>query len=512
MRITYQLLISFFLLPTIVAHAGLLDDIGRVVDTVKRGTNMLPSSIGSTPAASSSESANSNLLLPLDLTAYPRSVLYKRIDNPLDRVSVPISVPVSSPDGYIAPYSVLIEGKVTMLQFEHRSDDSPLQIQQYYEAWLAQKGFERLLVCEAPCKALPSASHWKQAVDPSSRLDVNYLPDNPTYIAAYKSDAMVLVGIGKFIARYSSLVKVAEGRVFDTQAWQKVTTPRAPMPPTTSSMPAPPAIGAPASQTHSSAQNGEDWFGLYGWKWGNIPAGTPLKVSVSSLKNSDGKTRLYAQQGKSYLEKGFLTGNENLTLGPKKESAEGYVHVIALYEEGWVDYRSVEPVNADYYKAKYEKEKDPAYQIALEKQKAELTKLQPRANTTSNGPGKMTSPAQANLVRVENLAPEQLSARLGQIKNLVVVQFTAVDTTCPQCAQANTRFDTLAQAKSSEATFLRVLWPSQAAAFDDALAIQYDISSLPVFLTLKEGKTIKRVSSNVNAVELSSKLLNEVRK
>lgn len=512
MRGGRKLLLALLLSHATGAHAGLLDDIERAVGTVKRGTSLLPSSVGSLPTIGSNESGTSNVVLPLDLSAYPRSVLYKRVDNPMDRISIPISVPVSSPDGYVAPYSVPVEGKVTMLQFKHRADDSPLQIQQHYESWLAQNGFQRLLVCEAPCRALSKAWSWRQAVDPSSRLDANYLPDNPTYIAAYRSDAMVLVGIGKYIDHYSSLINVVEGRVLDAQVWQKVTTPHAALPPVSPSMPAHRAAAGPASLPQGVAQNGEDWFGLYGWRWGSIPVGTPLKVSASSLKEPDGKTRLYAQQGKNYPQRGFLNGNERLTLGPKRESPEGYVQVLGPHGEGWVDSRAVEPVNADYYKAKYDKEKDPSYQAAVERQKAELAKFQSSMGSTTYKPEKTISSAQGNPGRVENLAPEQLTPRLRQERNLVVVQFAAADVTCQQCAQANTRFDTLAQAKSSDATFLRVVWPSQAVAFDDALAIQYGISSLPVFLTLKDGQAIRRVSGNVSAVELSSRLLNEAQK
>lgn len=63
------------------ANAGFLDDLGRVADTVKKGAAMLPgtpaSNIGSTATPSGNLPSNANLLLPLDLTAFPRAQLYR---------------------------------------------------------------------------------------------------------------------------------------------------------------------------------------------------------------------------------------------------------------------------------------------------------------------------------------------------------------------------------------------------------------------------------------------------
>jgi hypothetical protein len=487
------------------AHAGLLDDLGRVVDTVKRGSAMLPTPIGtsSLPVGSNGSNgdyAGNNLLLPLGLSAYPRAKLYKRIDNPLERLTIPVSTPISSPDGYLAPYAVPVEGKVTMLQFDHRSDDSPLQIQQYYESWLTQNGFERLLVCEAPCKALPDGAHWRAAVDPSNRLDINYLPGEATYIAAYKADAMALVGIGKYINRYTSLVKIMEGRILDAQPWKTVVTPRSALPTVTPSMPAPQA----AATTPSSGKNADDWFGMYGWKWQNIPVGTKLKIKDRGFS----KPALFTKEAKGYVEKAQLRAGEEVVLGAQRE-VNGSVHVQSSHGEGWVDYRFVEPVNAEYYMSRYNKEQDPSYQAELkssnEKWAADMAAAFPKKAAN----GKTTPSGATN--RTETVLPEQFAARLNQAKGTVVVQFSSNDTACQQCAQANPRFDTLAQAKSADATFLRVLWPSQAAAFDDALALQYSIANLPTFLTFKDGKIIKRVARNLSAVELSGKLLGNAR-
>lgn len=384
-------LAAVLLCAAATAHAGFLDDLGRVADTVKKGTSMLPVPSG-TPNAGTAGSggmsidrqpSNANTLLPLDLTAFPRSHLQQRVDNPFDRVKLLVSVPVKTPDGYIPPYSVPMEGKVTMLQFTHRSDDSPLLIREHYEAWLAQQGFERLLVCEAPCHRLPNQWDWRHAVDPTERLDSNYIPDQPTYVAAYKPDAMAIVGIGKHGSYYTSLVKVVEGRVLDPQPWKTVTAPKAPIVPVALSKSAPVAA----------------------------VAGTAVQ--------------------------------------------------------------------------------DPA-QGQLQK----------------NGEGPAADKAPAG---IEIVTPDQLAGRLAQIKGIAVVQFSSTDKGCPFCVQSNPRFETLAQAKGPEVTFLRVLWQPYTLAFDDRLAIQYGLSGLPTFLTFKNGQAVRRVNGNYTVVELNSRLLADLK-
>lgn len=238
MKLLLRLAIVAIFGSATLAQAGILDGITRAMEAAKSVTSMVPGAAAAVPAPqATSVNGASALYLPFELNAYPRSQQYRRIDNPLERVSIPLSTPQKTPDGYLARYSVPMEGKVTMLQFIHRSDDSPLLIKQYYEAWLAQAGFERMLVCEAPCSQLSSKYHWRQAVDPSERLDSNAIPDEATYIAAYKADAMALVAIGKRNYEYASLVKVVEGRVLDAQAWKLLNTARTAAPPVTPSRP-----------------------------------------------------------------------------------------------------------------------------------------------------------------------------------------------------------------------------------------------------------------------------------
>ncbi|MES2831494.1 MAG: thioredoxin family protein [Pseudomonadota bacterium] len=175
--------------------------------------------------------SSKNALLPLDLTLYPRSTMIQRFDNPLDRVSIPVSVPASTADGYVSGYAVPMQGKITMMIFRHLSDDSPLLLRQHYESWIASQGFERLLICEMPCKQAPQSANWRQVIDPTSRVNNGYFPDKPTYIVGFKPDAMVVVGVGEHGAHYTAVVKVVEGQVLDTAPWQAAVARRPPPPP-----------------------------------------------------------------------------------------------------------------------------------------------------------------------------------------------------------------------------------------------------------------------------------------
>ncbi len=244
MRLITKFAISSSLLFASTVHAGFLDDISKTVQIAKK---VSASSDSAAPRSATMPATNSptilaqasnTLALPFNLSIYPQARQYGRIDNPFDRVLIPISTPQKTVDGYVARYNVPVEGRVTMLQFIHRSDDSPILIQRYYEAWLAQAGFDRLLVCASPCSALPSHTDWRQSLDPDHRLDSNFFPDRPTYIAAYKGDAMAIVGIGTHVYDFVSFVKVVEGQVLDAQAWVALTSPKVAPPPVAPSQPA----------------------------------------------------------------------------------------------------------------------------------------------------------------------------------------------------------------------------------------------------------------------------------
>ena len=224
-------------LAQVPAYSGVFDDINKALDTVKKGTAMLPGAPAdpfnsSTPYGGTKPGgaySNRNAMLPMDLVPYPRAKLHERIDNPLERLVMPLTTPVHTPEGYVSALATPMQGRVTMLTYSHYEDDSPLLIRQHYESWIASQGFERLLVCEAPCKALPFGYNWRQMVDPTNRLDANYIPSEPTFVAGFKQGAMVIVGIGKNNGSYSSLIKMVEGQILDERQWLAATAKRAPL-------------------------------------------------------------------------------------------------------------------------------------------------------------------------------------------------------------------------------------------------------------------------------------------
>jgi len=164
--------------------------------------------------------ANAALIEPFGLRPYLRSTAQRPYYNPMDSVRVPISLPRGTPEGWVAPYNVPMEGKVHVLQYVHRSDDSPMLVDQHYAGLLAQQGFELVFACDEACHAgINAPSAWKAVLDPNSRLNGLYFPDRAVFKTYYRNNAMVIVGVGKWgNDKYSSLIYTVEGRVLDTQA------------------------------------------------------------------------------------------------------------------------------------------------------------------------------------------------------------------------------------------------------------------------------------------------------
>jgi len=230
-------------------NAGWLDSLDKLKDAadVIKQTGVLDKV---TPKGKNTDSSGNNTSngditphvnqdedIPFNFIPYPRSTLKNQVNNPYDRVNMPVSRPSKRPDGSVRPkYNVPMEGKVTLLQFRHKPDDSPLLIQKHYEAWLADQGFERLLICSNPCTVPNNGYPWRTALDPRKRLDSNYVPKIDTsYVVALKNDAMAVVGVGKFINDYSSIVKIVQGTIIDRSSWDKLKKPQTLPPATTAS-------------------------------------------------------------------------------------------------------------------------------------------------------------------------------------------------------------------------------------------------------------------------------------
>ena len=176
--------------------------------------------LGNQPVPSVINPANAALIEPFGLRPYPRSTAQRPYYNPMDAVRVPVSLPRSTPEGWVAPYGVPMEGKVHVLQYVHRSDDSPMLVDQHYAGLLGQQGFELVFACDEACHAGIHAPYaWKAVLDPNSRLNALYFPDRASFKTYYRNNAMVVVGVGKWgNDKYSSLIYTVEGRVLDSQA------------------------------------------------------------------------------------------------------------------------------------------------------------------------------------------------------------------------------------------------------------------------------------------------------
>jgi thiol-disulfide isomerase/thioredoxin len=85
----------------------------------------------------------------------------------------------------------------------------------HYEGILRGQGFTPLGLCHAPCKAAESRYDWRALLDPTQSLDSNYIPTKPTVTLYYRDDALVVIAVGTFIDKYSTLVKTVQGRIVD---------------------------------------------------------------------------------------------------------------------------------------------------------------------------------------------------------------------------------------------------------------------------------------------------------
>lgn len=212
------------------ANAGLFDALKQAKDLI--------GDVGSIAGGSQSNRASSNTpqseaayrnqiaggsAFPFDFAPYPRSTLEGQTFNPFDQVEMPLTPAVKQASGDRKPRLTLpMEGKVTLLLYYHKADDSPILIQRHYENWLTEQGFERIYMCQSPCSEMSSGYDMYKILDPAGRAYSNYYPDKPTYIAALKDNAMIVVGIGQYSSSYASVIKVVEGKILDRSNWDKV--------------------------------------------------------------------------------------------------------------------------------------------------------------------------------------------------------------------------------------------------------------------------------------------------
>lgn len=139
---------------------------------------------------------------------YPRSELKEEFFNPMDYTVV---MPLSPAEAGTVRFRVGMTGKISIKQYEHARNESPLLIMQYYSDAFAQRGFERVSLCHAKFCELGGTYTWIDFLDPQRTARVS-VPHTPLALVAYKSDAMAFITVGEEGVGYRSLIKLVEGR------------------------------------------------------------------------------------------------------------------------------------------------------------------------------------------------------------------------------------------------------------------------------------------------------------
>jgi hypothetical protein len=195
------------------AQAGLLDDLKKAKDLAKDASQAAqrnPISGGQAPAAAARFAPPA---AGFELTPYPRARTQGRYDNPLEVGTLPISPPERSSRGdWASRWRITYEGKVTMRQFEHERDDSPVLIARHYAGQLKELGFELVTVCERPCRTADGDdddySRWGKELDLGKRLSAGYFGREGYYLLGHRADAVVAVRIGTYASDYVSSYKI----------------------------------------------------------------------------------------------------------------------------------------------------------------------------------------------------------------------------------------------------------------------------------------------------------------
>lgn len=531
----------------IIKQTGVLDKSGvsapKATDT---GTETVNNGTKS-DANKSKQILNVNSDLPLGLTEYPQAELLHRIDNPFDQLTIPISPPRRlNADKWEPRYTVPVEGKVTMLQFMHQSNDSPLLIQKHYESWLANNGFERMLVCKAPCKNADRV-YWVPLIDPAKRMDYYTFPNNATYIAAYKENAMALVSIGQQgNDGYSSFVKLVEGKVIDNTNWKLLTNVVAPLSEVEPSK--------PANNTNSTNNNN---IAIASIPYVNKPLPAPVpvlkKLEFAIPKTKDTPIGVQTIPFDTALVNALQ--NDNNTLVPSglvallitkddckdclteylkfENSAKKYAGnmrflsangpenplvnfgdavkyfsfpELKLFKDGQYiasSYGYRESGDIDAFIKSYNKTMDDNNvesnrwntAIKLRAKRGILSREVPvrqvpfRLVSSDNIPRKMLR-ASLNANR-----PEEVLNLVEGSEGVLVLHASSTLTGCSYCDNSNPNFEALASKYAGKATFMQAeAAGSWTGSFSSDFARAYQMSGIPATFVFKDGKLIRRIN------------------
>lgn len=234
------------------AQAGLLDEFRKV----KQAADAVPAKPAvASPATPATVVAPAAPASGIVLRPYPRAVQLGRYDNPLEAATLPISPPErDNKSGRTSRWRLPYEGSVTMVQYRHEADDSPLLIARHYAGQLRDLGFELVTICNLPCAAPDGSAdasvYWFPELDPAKRLNYGAFGDRGLYLIGHRADAVVAVRVGAGSDKYVSTIKSVSAQQLDRGPLlayvESISAPvaDAPLPPPPSRRPAPPAAAA----------------------------------------------------------------------------------------------------------------------------------------------------------------------------------------------------------------------------------------------------------------------------
>lgn len=216
-----------------------------------------------------------------ELRPYPRAQQLGRYDNPLEAGALPISPPEHDKGNRTSRWRLPYEGQVSMQQFKHPGDDSPLLIARHYAGQLREQGFELITICDIPCKPPRGGSdasvYWFHELDLAKKLTYSAFGDLGMYLIGHRSDAIVAVRVGQGQGGYVSVVKTVTAAQLDRAPLlayveqQRAPAADAPLPPPPgrasagNTAPPPAVVAAPGVQNIAPAALGAWVRETKGW-------------------------------------------------------------------------------------------------------------------------------------------------------------------------------------------------------------------------------------------------------
>ena len=111
--------------------------------------------------------------------------------------------------------------------------------------------------------------------------------------------------------------------------------------------------------------------------------------------------------------------------------------------------------------------------------------------------------------RIPIIAASQIGKHIAKTPGTLVVELTSFDTTCTFCMRGNPVFEELADSTpNDESRFVRVVFTPWTSVSENSFAKDLGISGLPVYLTYRDGKLVRRKMGIGSKEEMQKELLN----